>query len=316
MYTLSDFKNQAVNIDFQRTNLFSVVFATTPSAKSQALLDQFGGALYNNLPLDSDWLGLKPGDVTQGVTSLITAGTQQLVRKSGVSKYLIGAMSNRVVQSLLGEFEVGTYLLDFFNMAFPQSGLMIYSAKLPENRLSYEMDKFHNAPNIRVTGRDYEPLTLSFRMDSEAANYRAMNDWVNSVEDPVTGLRALPEDVEADIQVNLHSRSGLPHTVVMYNGCVPVAVSAPELTYEGDNQIAVFDVTFAYRWAAPGAVGRQAALDWLESTAINDISRINPDMSLNGSLAQYSRLGGAGGGVGNLLNSGMRVTGFGTSRII
>lgn len=303
MYTLTEFKNQAANIDFQRTNLFSVVFATTPSAKSQALLDQFGGALYNNLALDNDWLGLKPGDVTQGITSLITAGTQQLVRKSGVSKYLIGAMSNRVVQSLLGEFEVGTYLLDFFNMAFPQSGLMIYSAKLPENRLAYEMDKFHNAPNIRITGRDYEPLILSFRMDPEASNFRAMNDWVNSVEDPVSGLRALPQDVEADIQVNLHARNGLPHTVVMYNGCVPIGVSAPELTYEGDNQIAVFDVTFAYRWAAPGAVGRQAALDWLEDTAINDINKINPDMSLSGSLAQYSRLGGAAGGLSHGLTS-------------
>ena len=92
MLTLDEFKNQAGNIDFQRTNMFSCVFATTPSAKSQQLLDQFGGMLFNNLPLDNDWLGLTQGEFTSGITSIITAGTQQLIRKSGVSKYLIGSV--------------------------------------------------------------------------------------------------------------------------------------------------------------------------------------------------------------------------------
>lgn len=307
MLTLEEFNSQAINADFQRTNMFSVVFATSPSAKSQSFLDSFGGMIYNNLSLDSDWLGLTQGDVTQGITTLITAGTKQLIRKSGVSKYLIGAMSNRVVQSLLGEFEVGTYLLDFFNMAYPTSGLMVYSAKIPENRLSYETDFNHNSPNIRITGRELDPLIISFRMDSEAANYRAMQDWVNSVQDPVTGLRALPQDVEADIQINLHARNGLPHTVVMFTGCIPVSVGAPELSYDGDNQIAVFDVTFAYRVMQVGAVGRQAAFDWVEDRAINAISKINPDMSIDSALGKLSRIGGTAGGISNITS---RVLGF------
>ncbi|UJJ22189.1 baseplate tail-tube junction protein [Erwinia phage Virsaitis27] len=314
MFTLEEFKNQAGNIDFQRTNLFSVVFATTPSSKSQQLLDQFGGTLFNNIAVDSDWLGLKPGDITQAVTAVAVAGGQQLIRKSGVSKYLIGAMSNRVVQSLLGEFEVGTYLLDFFNMAFPTSGLMVSAVKIPENQLQHEMDLNHNAPNIRITGRDYTPLILTFRIDPEASNFRAMHDWVNSVQDPVTGLRALPEDVEADIQVNLHARNGLPHTVMMFQGCVPVGVSAPELSYDGDNQIATFDVSFAYRVMSVGAVGRQAAMDWLEDKAINVISGISSEMSLNSSLSRLSRLSGAGGGLSSLLTGAGRKTGLWSSQ--
>ncbi|ARB05989.1 hypothetical protein fHeYen901_216 [Yersinia phage fHe-Yen9-01] len=301
MYTLDEFNSQAINIDFQRTNLFSVVFATTPSNKTSQILDQFGGYLYNSLPLDNDWLGITRGEVNQGVTALITAGTQQLVRKSGVSKYLIGAMSNRVVQSLLGEFEVGTYLLDFFNMAFPTAGLMVNSVKMPDNTLQHEMDPNHNAPNIKITGRDYAPLILTFRMDSDASNFRAMQDWVNSVQDPVTGLRSLPEDVEADIQVNLHKRNGLPHTVSMFTGCIPVSVASPELAYENDNTIATFDVTFAYRAMQIGAVGTQAALDWLEEKAIFNIDKINPGQSLNSSLAQLSRLGGARTGLGGVI---------------
>ena len=319
MFTLQEFQTQAINIDLQRNNLFSVVFATAPSSKSQNLLDQFGGALFSNLPVNSDWFGLTQGDLTQGITTLVTAGTQKLIRKSGISKYLIGAMSNRVVQSLLGEFEVGTYLLDFFNMAYPTAGLLVHSVKLPDNTLNYEMDLNHNAPNIKITGREYSPLVLSFRMDSEAGNFRAFNDWVNSVQDPVTQLRALPEDVEADIQVNLHSRNGLPHTVVMLTGCVPVSVSAPELSYEGDNQIATFDVTFAYRVMSTGAVGRNAALEWLEDKVIKGVSGISSDNNLNSEVAKLSRLSGAQSGLTSLYNtftgSGRAVSG-GSQRIL
>lgn len=320
MFTLQEFQNQAANIDFQRTNLFSVVFATTPSSKSQALLDQFGGALFNNIPLDMDWLGISQGEITQGVTTLVSAGTQQLVRKSGISKYLIGAMSNRVVQSILGEFEVGTYLMDFFNMAYPTAGLMVHTVKVPDNQLQHEMDLNHNAPNIKLTGREYSPLVIGFRLDSEAANYRAFNDWVNSVQDPVTQLRALPEDVEADLQVNLHARNGLPHTVVMLQGCIPVGVSAPELSYDGDNQIATFDVTFAYRVMSVGAVGKQAAYDWLEDKAIGIISKSNPMQSLSGEAAKLSRLSGAGSGMKSFINGfgsgGMTGVSTGSGRIL
>lgn len=318
MYTLEEFKAQAANIDFQRTNMFSVVFATAPSAKSQQLLNQFGGSIYNLLDSTgvNNLFGITSSEITQGVTALATTATEKLVRKSGVSKYLIGAMSSRVVQSLLGEFSVGTYLLDFFNMAFPTSGLMIYSAKIPENRLAYEMDKNHNSPNIKITGREHEPLTLSFRVDSEAANYRAMQDWVNSIEDPVTGLRALPEDVEADIQVNLHARNGLPHTVIMFTGCIPIGVGAPELTWDGDNTIAVFDVTFAYRVMQTGAVGKQALNDWIEDKAINAIGKINPNQSLSSTLPSLSRLNGARGGVSSALGNINGIVTTGVSRIL
>ncbi|QVW29345.1 baseplate subunit [Escherichia phage vB_EcoM_SQ17] len=320
MYSLEEFNNQAINADFQRNNMFSCVFATTPSTKSSSLISSIGSFAYNNLGLDSDWLGLTQGDINQGVTTLITAGTQKLIRKSGVSKYLIGAMSQRTVQSLLGEFTVGSYLIDFFNMAYNNTGLMIYSVKMPENRLSYETDFNYNSPNIRITGREMDPLVISFRMDSEASNFRAMQDWVNSVQDPVTGLRALPQDVEADIQVNLHARNGLPHTAVMFTGCIPVSVSSPELTYDGDNQITVFDVTFAYRVMQSGAVNRQAALEWLESGLISSVSGMfgnnQNDSGLGSAVSRLSRLGGTAGGVSNIntltgvVNSTSRVLGL------
>lgn len=308
MFDLNDFNEQAANLDFQRSNLFSVAFATTPSNKTQAILESMGGAVYDIIPNGfNDYFGITRGDYTDSLTSLAVQGVRKVVNSSGSKKYLLGAMSSRVVQSLLGQFTVGTYVMDWFNMAYPTSGLLVYAVKVPENRLSYEMDRNHNAPNIRITGRDYDPLILSFRMDSSASNYRAMQDWVNSVEDPVTGLRALPVDVEADIQVNLHNRMGVPHTIMMFNGCVPVGVSAPELSYENNNEITTFDVTFAYRTMQVGAVGEQAAREWVEDKAINAITNTFGNNLLDSGLTAagnaLSRLNGVGGRLVNTVTN-------------
>ena len=308
MFDLNDFNEQAANLDFQRSNLFSVAFATTPSNKTQAILESMGGAVYYIIPNAlNDYFGITRGDYTDALTNLAVQGVRRAVDSSGVKKYLLGAMSSRVVQSLLGQFDVGTYALDWFNMAYKTSGLLVYAVKVPENRLNYEMDRNHNAPNIRITGRDFDPLVLSFRMDSSASNYRAMQDWVNSVEDPVTGLRALPVDVEADIQVNLHNRMGVPHTIMMFNGCVPVGVSAPELNYENNNEITTFDVTFAYRSMQTGAVGEQAALEWIEDKAINAITNTFGNNLLDSGLSAagnaLSRLNGVGGRVVNTVTN-------------
>lgn len=308
MFDLNDFNEQAANLDFQRSNLFSVAFATTPSNKTQAILESMGGAVYDIIPNAlNDYFGITRGDYTDALTNLAVQGVRRAVDSSGVKKYLLGAMSSRVVQSLLGQFDVGTYALDWFNMAYKTSGLLVYAVKVPENRLNYEMDRNHNAPNIRITGRDFDPLVLSFRMDSSASNYRAMQDWVNSVEDPITGLRAFPVDVEADIQVNLHNRMGVPHTIMMFNGCVPVGVSAPGLTYENNNEITTFDVTFAYRTMQTGAVGEQAAREWIEDKAINAITNTVGNNLLDSGLSAagnaLSRLNGVGGRVVNTVTN-------------
>lgn len=296
-FTLDEFNSQVINADFQRTNMFSLVFATKPNAKTQEFLNNVGNSVADMIPETLDALGVTQGVLAQAITTVITMGSRKIVRKAGVSKFLIGAMTNRVFQSLLGELRVGTQLLDFFNMTFPTSGLMVQAVKIPDNKLNHEMDRLHNSPNIKITGRDFEPLVVTFRMDSAAVNYRSMNDWVNSVEDPITGLRALPAAVEADLQINLHARNGLPHTVVLFTGCVPVGVTSPQMSYEDNNQITTFDVTFAYRSMMLGPVELQAAKEWMEDTAIS-LGKQAMDPNMN--LASHSRLSGKSNSVSKL----------------
>lgn len=284
--TLDEFNAQIANKDFQRTNMFSMHFATRPSSKSQEYIGQLSRKVDDSIASTLDALGVTNENIQNAISTIVTIGTQKVVRKAGVTKVLMGAMTNRVVQSLLGELKVGTYLLEYFDLAFPTSGLLVQSCKIPDNHLNYEMDRQHNAPSVKITGRDYEPLVITFRMDAESANYRAMMDWVNAVEDPITGLRGLPIDVEADIQINLHGRNGYPHTAYVFSGCIPMVVGGPQLSYEDNNQITTFDVTYAYRSVQVGAVGLNEAKEWMENSAISiGKGQFDPTMNFTSRLS-------------------------------
>lgn len=269
---------QIVNQDFQRSNMFSVVFATTPLSRADQLMSQYSNISYVDELSSTEFSWARP-ERKQSLIDRLGIKLPRLSKQSNstqVSKYLIGAMTERVVQSLLGEFSVGTNLLEFFDMNNTKdSGLLAYAVKLPENRLNHEMDITHNAPSVKIIGREFDVLTISFRMAPDALNYIAFNDWVNSVEDPVTGLKALPVDVEADIQVNLHNRRGLPHTTAMLSGCIPISVGSPDLSYENDNQITTFDVTFAYRTMQIGQIKQADAEAWVATGGFNPFETPN-----------------------------------------
>lgn len=280
-FTMEEFNSLVVANDFQRSNMFSLSFATKPTTRVDTIIDDLSTSITDLIPSTMDSIGIKQNELTNAITTVITMGSRRLIRKAGVSRVLLGAMTNRVFQTLLGQINVGSYIIEFFDTFFPTSGLWVQSVKIPDNRIGYEMDKLHNAPNIKFTGREYEPVVVTFRMDSAAANYRAMNDWLNSVEDPHTGLRALPSEVESDIQVNLHDRNGVPHTVCMFTGCVPTGVTSPQVSFEENNTITTFDVTFAYRVMSVGAVGPQAAKEWMEDMAINLGTQANNPIMYN-----------------------------------
>ena len=95
---------------------------------------------------------------------------------------------------------------------------------------------------------------------------------------------------------------GVPHTIMMFSGCIPVGVSSPELSYENNNEITTFDVTFAYRSMQTGAVGEQAAREWIEDKAINLIQNTvgeGKKSSLTSAGSALSRLQGVGGRIVN-----------------
>lgn len=287
MISIEEYNTKLASFDFQRSNMFSVIIATEPGSVANKKINGLNQEVYSQPKQELE--RNKIGDVLGGFSGfggginggqiepelltrisaaiglLIDSGKKKILKKDGKALELIGAMSSRLGTSLLGDFDYGTSSIGFFRNTVTEStnkvtfnpSLNVYAVKLPNQSFSHEVDKMHNSPNIKITGRNLDPLTISMRVNPDASNYVAFVDWFNSVEDPVTQLRALPVEVEANIQVTLHDRVGDPHTVIIANGCIPVDVSAPELSYENDNQIAVFDVSFAYRHMSIGAVSKQ-----------------------------------------------------------
>ena len=49
-FTLDEFNSQVINADFQRTNMFSLVFATKPNAKTQEFLNNVGNSVADMIP--------------------------------------------------------------------------------------------------------------------------------------------------------------------------------------------------------------------------------------------------------------------------
>lgn len=247
MFTLKDFQYHANKTDFQRSNMFTVVFTSAPGSnatKTDSLLSKLDG--WGNDLADSFGDGLIGGAISTA-TSYATQYGSVLMSSMGMNRGLLGASNNKIVETIAGSFDTTAGLLDLGRADFKFTGLMAYNVQMPESRIGYEMDRFHNAPGVKIMSREFDPLVIGFRMDSAGKSYKAMLEWNHSVEDPHTGLRALPQEVSADIQVILYDRNMRPKTIYAFKEILPMTVSAPELSYDSDNQISTFDVTFAYR---------------------------------------------------------------------
>lgn len=271
-YNYADFANNVSNLDFQRTNRFSVLFSLNPNNRASDIVTSLGGIgmIFNGAPLGANLLG--DNIFNDLLNHTIEYGANKLINQTGIKKLVIGAMNNRLVESLLGEFGIGQALIDFFGLNLADRGLWIESVTIPPHALEYEMDTSYKAPNIRIKGRTYELLTMKFRMDSMSNNYRAFVEWNQSIKDPVNQLVAFPDEVQADIQVNLHDRNGIPHSTHVFNGCVPISVQEGEdLDYESFNEVKTFVVTFAYRTHFTGKVPMENALEWLASRGVDSL---------------------------------------------
>lgn len=251
-YNLDEFLSGMADRDFQRNNLFSVVFATSPASRildstvgsiGDALINGAFGSINSNNP--NEFLNAIQG----GVNKLFSYASDKAImslNKTGFSK-LMGALSPRLITSLFGDSVYGSLLTEFRDKMMYNMGLSIVSVNLPDKSLGYEYVYNGGVPQIRFNRPDHGELSLTFRVDSEARNLKIFHEWLSAVRDDITGQFAFLDEVASAIQVNLHNRSGDPHTTYVFQKCVPVKVSTPELSYESNNEILLFTVDFAYK---------------------------------------------------------------------
>lgn len=253
-YSVDEFLSGMANRDFQRSNLFSVVFATSPASRildstigsiRDSLIDGTIGSINSNNP--NEFMNA----ITGGVSKLFSYAVDKSImslNKTGFTK-IMGALSPRLVTSLFGDSVYGQYLTEFRDKMMYNIGLSIMSVQLPGKSLGYEYVYNGGVPQIRFTRPENGELSMTFRVDSEARNLKVFNEWMSAIRDDVTGQYAFIDEVSSAIQVNLHNRDGVPHSTYIFQKCLPVKVSSPELSYESNNEIWTFTVDFAYKTA-------------------------------------------------------------------
>lgn len=253
-YSVDEFLSGMANNDFQRSNLFSVVFATSPASR---ILDSTIGSIRDTL-IDGTMSSINANNpnefmnaITGGVSKLFSYTVDKAImslNKTGFSK-IMGALSPRLVTSLFGDSVYGQLLTEFRDKMMYNMGLSIVGVQLPGKTLGYEYVYNGGVPQIRFTRPENGELSLTFRVDSEARNLKVFNEWISAIRDDITGQFAFIDEVSSAIQVNLHNRDGVPHSTYIFQKCLPVKVSNPELSYETNNEIWTFTVDFAYKTA-------------------------------------------------------------------
>jgi len=251
-YSVDEFLSGMANRDFQRSNLFSVVFATSPASR---ILDSTIGSIRDTL-IDGSMSSINANNpnefmnaITGGVSKLFSYTVDKAImslNKTGFSK-IMGALSPRLITSLFGDSVYGQMLTEFRDKMMYNMGLSIVGVQLPGKTLGYEYVYNGGVPQIRFTRPENGELSLTFRVDSEARNLKVFNEWLSAIRDDVSGQFAFIDEVSSAIQVNLHNRDGVPHSTYVFQKCLPVKVSNPELSYESNNEIWTFTVDFAYK---------------------------------------------------------------------
>lgn len=251
-YSIDEFKTGMADRDFQRNNLFSVVFATSPASRildstvgniRDTLIDGTIGSINANNP--NEFMNAITGGVSRLFSYTVDKAVMSL-NKTGFTK-IMGALSPRLVSSLFGDSQYGQLLTEFRDKMMYNMGLSIVSVQLPGKTMGYEYVYNSGIPQIRFTRPENGELSLTFRTDSEARNLKVFHEWMSAIRDDVSGQFAFIDEVCSAIQVNLHDRNGVPHTTYVFQKCLPVKVSNTELSYDNNNEIWTFTVDFAYK---------------------------------------------------------------------
>lgn len=271
---LDYFNSSVTNMDFQRTNLFSVAIGAGPGSKFVSTFENFINPLFGNTWVQDtgNALGFGLRDVASFIDNETNTAISNILNRTRTGSKFMAAMQSRIVTSFLGELNVGQTVLDYFEQANTVD-MSIQDVKLPGTTVthSYKWNQY-SGRNHDIGTRSDQYLTLTFRrvlgpttvqLRNGADNYIVWQEYMNLVDDQ-DGLRYFLDEITCTVQVNEHGRDGIPHSVHVFEDCIPIDIGEMSYSYESNNVIATFDVTLAFLNRTTGRVGERARIEWAE----------------------------------------------------
>jgi len=103
---------------------------------------------------------------------------------------------------------------------------------------------------VKIAGnRTFDPWTVNIMNDEDFLVKNAMESWVNainSLQGNINTLGPSPTLYKSQALVTQYSKTGEPIRSYQFNGIFPTVVGAIALSWDNNNSIETFDVTFQY----------------------------------------------------------------------
>lgn len=177
--------------------------------------------------------------------SITDAVTKEVLSRVEPARHLTGFFSPQILRAVgLGDmldkylqypYELGLYVKD---VAVP--GRTLQTTDTVQDQVSHGM----------VTGSEFEPINMTFIMTPSQKERQFFLDWMNVANNMDNNKFGFYDDYVANIVIKYYNRQGEVASVCEIAEAFPTRVSELNLSYEGNNELATFEVTFKYKKTA------------------------------------------------------------------
>lgn len=129
---------------------------------------------------------------------------------------------------------------------------MVKASSLPASTLG-QIEVPYFGRKIKVAGdRTFEEWSVTVINDEDFAIRNTMEQWMNSINSHVGNVRdaarLAPESYKTQAQIRQFSKTNAMIREYSFNGLFPTNISAIETSWETNDTIEEFQVTFQYDW--------------------------------------------------------------------
>jgi hypothetical protein len=125
-------------------------------------------------------------------------------------------------------------------------GIACKTAKIPG--VTYTEGKYSVDGKYRkfATGADLDPVEFVFLVDAGGSIMKAFDDWGKAIYDFETGEFGFKDEYSCDIIIDILGRDGNKIYTSTIKGAYPTVITSFDLSFENENQVMEYSITFNY----------------------------------------------------------------------
>lgn len=221
---IDKFRSAVLKEDLGRANLFKVEFPQKIGTSSTGS----GGGLFGS-------------SIFRSITDAVT---KEVLSRVEPARHLTGFFSPEILRAVgLGS------MLDKY-LQYPYDlGMYVKSVGVPGRTLTTADTVQDQIPHSMVNGSEFEPFVCTFIMTPSQKERQFFLDWQNRANNMDNNKFGFYDSYVANIVVKYYNRQGNMTSLTEIAEAFPIKVSDLMLSYDSNNELATFDVTFKYKRA-------------------------------------------------------------------